>query len=96
MLLPHHTQVKPVRPESPKLLPLVHQLWPHLLAALKDPRTPLVERALALLSQLTLAAGGQFMVRRIKLVSGACLGGQLLGGAAGWLCAAMAVCCAST
>jgi hypothetical protein len=62
------TQVKPVRPESPKLLPLVHQLWPHLLAALKDARMPLVERALALLSQMTLAAGGQFMVRRIKQV----------------------------
>ncbi len=67
-------QVKPVRPESPKLLPLVHQLWPALLGALRDARTPLVvERGLQLLAQATRAAGGQFMARRVKQVRAALL-----------------------
>jgi hypothetical protein len=60
------TQVRPVRPEVPKLLPAVHQVWGPLVACLGAVSSvPVLEAGLALLSVLVQLAGGQFMARRV-------------------------------
>jgi hypothetical protein len=59
--------LRPVRPETPKLLPAVAALWGPLLAALRtSPSVPLLEVGLRLLARLTVLAGGQFMTRRVQ------------------------------
>jgi hypothetical protein len=59
--------LRPVRPETPKLLPAAAALWGPLLAALRaSGSAPLLEAALDLLARLTALAGGQFMARRVR------------------------------
>jgi hypothetical protein len=55
---------RPVQPDSPKLLPAIACVWPLLMAALQDPRTPLVEALLQLLSSTVARARGAFIARR--------------------------------
>ena len=55
-----------MRPDTPRLLPSVASCWPQLVAALRDARTPVVERALALLAEAVLLAGGHFMAGRFQ------------------------------
>lgn len=57
---------RPVRPDTPRLLPSVASCWPQLVAALRDTRTPAVERALALLAEAVRLAGGHFMSSRFQ------------------------------
>lgn len=59
--------IRPTLPECPKVLPLVHLLWRPLLQVLReDSRTPLVERCLLLLAELTRVSGGLFLSRRYQ------------------------------
>lgn len=57
-------RLKPPRPASPKMLPTVASTWPLLIAALRDARAPVVERACAVVAAVTVCAGGQFLARR--------------------------------
>jgi Tfp pilus assembly protein FimV len=58
--------IRPVRPDTPRLLPAIAACWPQLLDALRDPRTPVVERALPLLSEAVQLAGAHFMSGRFR------------------------------
>lgn len=51
--------LRPTRPKVPPLLPAVAAVWPPTVAALKDPRLPVAERALALLGDLAIVSGKQ-------------------------------------
>lgn len=50
-------RMRPVRPETPRLLPAVAAAWSPLMAVLRDARTPVVEGGLQLLAELVRAAG---------------------------------------
>ncbi|GAX83180.1 hypothetical protein CEUSTIGMA_g10606.t1 [Chlamydomonas eustigma] len=58
--------VRPVRPETPRLLPSLATCWPFLLAALRDHRTPVVEQSLSLLSLAAELGGSHFMASRLR------------------------------
>lgn len=67
LALLQHTKaakLRPVRPETPKLLPAVAAAWPPLLAALRDARVAVVEEGLSLLAHMLGTAGGVFLARR--------------------------------
>eukprot|EP00955_Chlamydomonas_euryale_P050378 354542-Chlamydomonas_euryale.AAC.15 len=57
--------VRPVRPDTPRLLPTVAGAWPHVVAALRDPRPALAETALGLLADAAVLGGGGFMAARL-------------------------------
>ncbi|GLC59559.1 hypothetical protein PLESTB_001500300 [Pleodorina starrii] len=59
-------RLRPVRPETPKVLPVVAAAWTPLMAALRDDRTPVVERGLGVLAELVAAGGGTFLARRFQ------------------------------
>ncbi|KAG2444915.1 hypothetical protein HXX76_001651 [Chlamydomonas incerta] len=59
-------RMRPVRPETPKVLPAVAACWPPLMAALRDSRTPVVERGVAAVAELVEVAGGMFLARRFQ------------------------------
>ncbi|KAG1680797.1 hypothetical protein FOA52_008130 [Chlamydomonas sp. UWO 241] len=58
--------VRPVRPDTPKLLPSIAGCWPALMGALRDDRTPLVEEALKAIGDAVALGGGAFMAQRLK------------------------------
>eukprot|EP00891_Asterochloris_glomerata_P002860 jgi/Astpho2/2860/fgenesh1_pg.00050_%23_118_t len=58
--------IRPVEPDTPKMLPSVHVMWGFLVTALQDTRTAVLLRALEVLPQITQMASGQFMLRRIQ------------------------------
>ncbi|GFR39642.1 hypothetical protein Agub_g108, partial [Astrephomene gubernaculifera] len=59
-------RMRPVRPETPKVLPAVAAGWGPLMATLRDARTPVVERGLAAVAELVAVAGGRFLARRFQ------------------------------
>ncbi|GIL65910.1 hypothetical protein Vafri_19550 [Volvox africanus] len=59
-------RMRPVRPEPPKVLPAVATVWGPLMAALRDTRTPVVERGVAAVAELVAVAGGAFLARRFQ------------------------------
>lgn len=50
-------RMRPVRPETPKVLPVVAAAWTPLMAVLRDARTPVVERGVAAVAELVVVAG---------------------------------------
>lgn len=56
----------PAPPKVPMLLPSIHQMWSPLLAVLKDHRVSVLEHAFKCLTEMTRAAGGNFMARRVQ------------------------------
>ncbi|OAE27011.1 hypothetical protein AXG93_1774s1210 [Marchantia polymorpha subsp. ruderalis] len=52
--------------ETNKLLPTMHKIWKYLVVCLRQGRTPVVVRALDVMSLVTTKCGGEFFTRRLK------------------------------
>ncbi|GBG85182.1 hypothetical protein CBR_g39747 [Chara braunii] len=64
--LSQDAELPPALPEACRLLPLVHAVWPETVLCLRHSHHAVVMRALGLISTMLDAAGGDFMVTRIR------------------------------
>lgn len=52
--------------ETPKLLPTMHRVWPHLAACLKRTQPSVLVQSLSVISSVVNSCGGEFFTRRIQ------------------------------